>query len=207
MAVCDKRSSRHLALRWRSERCRGMRSRMQAPFDTVGAMCRRCCWVRDDHGGRQPEDATSQFGNLCWMALLCAERRLLSGKSAARVIPYCRRACLKMNVLPSRPSVDGCSINPEDHLYCAPLPVSRANTATVRGVCPAHFTPLLLGSLLIAPHATVERTRYQPRRYPPGLVIFVGGLILLATLPIDLQCGISAKSWYAGRVWLLSGSQ
>lgn len=72
------------------------------------------------------------------------------------------------------------------------------------------FTPWPLGIVLIAPHAgRWADTISAPAISTLGLVIFVVGLILLATLPAQtFNVGyLPAKSGMRNRVWLLSESQ
>jgi DHA2 family multidrug resistance protein-like MFS transporter len=71
------------------------------------------------------------------------------------------------------------------------------------------FTPWPIGIVLIAPHAgRWADTISAPLISTLGLMIFVGGLVLLATLPEILPHGISAcAAWFAGWVWLLPEPQ
>ncbi len=87
-----------------------------------------------------------------------------------------------------------------DHLYCATLPVSERIRLQSGSVCPAVYA-VAIRIVLIAPHAgRWADTISAPAISTLGLVIFVVGLILLATLPArpsmwdiclrSLVCGI-----------------
>ena len=70
MAVCDKRSSRHPRLTALAVRALPRDAiRMQAPFDTVGAILSALLLGSTIMAANSLQNATYQFGSLCWMAL------------------------------------------------------------------------------------------------------------------------------------------
>lgn len=105
-----------------------------------------------------------------------------------------------MNVLPSRPSRRWLLLSAVDHLYCATLPVSERIRLQSGSVCPAVYAVAIRDRADCAACRPLGGHDISPGDIHPGLVIFVVGLILLATLPArpsmwdiclrSLVCGI-----------------
>ena len=133
MAVCDKRSSRHPRLTAGGQSAAAGCDPYAGALRHPGRHIVGAAVGFDDHGGEQPTERYFSIRQPLLDGSRCAERHgFLSGKSAARVIPYCRRPCLKMNVLPSRPSRRWLLLSARGSPLLRYPSCFRANTATVR---------------------------------------------------------------------------
>lgn len=126
--------------------------RMQAPFDTVGAILSALLLGSTIMAANSLQNATSQFGSLCWMALAALSGMAFIWQIRRTGHPLLPPSMFKMNVLPSRPSRRWLLLSAVDHLYCATLPVSERIRLQSGSVCPAVYA-VAIRIVLIAPHA------------------------------------------------------
>ncbi len=210
MAVCDKRSSRHPRL------TAGGQSAAAGCDPYAGALRHRGRHIVgaavgfDDHGGEQPTERYFSIRQPLLDGSRCAERHgFYLANPPHGSSPYCRRACLKMNVLPSRPSRRWLLSSARDHLYCATLPVSERIRLQSGSVCPAVYAVAIrdradcaacrpLGGHDISPGDIHPGAGDICRRFDPA------GDVTRQTFNVGY---LPAKSGMRNRVWLLSESQ
>ncbi|CDL10525.1 FIG00731681: hypothetical protein [Klebsiella pneumoniae IS43] len=184
--------------------------RMQAPFDTVGAILSALLLGSTIMAANSLQNATSQFGSLCWMALAA-----LSGMAFIWQIRRTGHPLLPPSMFknerfyPRGLHVDGCFCQPGDHLYCATLPVSERIRLQSGSVCPAVYAVAIrdradcaacrpLGGHDISPGDIHPGAGDICRRFDPA------GDVTRQTFNVGY---LPAKSGMRNRVWLLSESQ
>ncbi len=117
---------------------------MQAPFDTVGAILSALLLGSTIMAANSLQNATSQFGSLCWMALAA-----LSGMAfiwqIRRTAPLLPPSMFKMNVYPRGLHVDGCFRQPWITFIALPF-LFQSEYGYSPVVSALLFTPWPLGS-------------------------------------------------------------
>lgn len=173
---------------------------MQAPFDTVGAILSALLLGSTIMAANSLQNATSQFGSLCWMALAALSGMAFIWQIRRTGHPLLPPSMFKMNVLPSRPSRRWLLLSAGITFIALPLPVSERIRLQSGSVCPAVYAVAIRDRADCAACRPLGGHDISPGDIHPGLVIFVVGLILLATLPASpsmwdiclrsLVCGI-----------------
>lgn len=182
---------------------------MQAPFDTVGAILSALLLGSTIMAANSLQNATSQFGSLCWMALAALSGMAFIWQIRRTGSPLLPPSMFKMNVLPSRPSRRWLLSSAVDHLYCATLPVSERIRLQSGSVCPAVYAVAIrdradcaacrpLGGQDISPGDIHPGAGDICRRFDPA------GDVTRQTFNVGY---LPAKSGMRNRVWLLSESQ
>ncbi len=107
-------------------------NRMQAPFDTVGAILSALLLGSTIMAANSLQNATSQFGSLCWMALAALSGMAFIWQIRRTGSPLLPPSMFKNDVLPSRPSRRWLLSSARGSPLLRYPSCFRANTATVR---------------------------------------------------------------------------
>lgn len=174
--------------------------RMQAPFDTVGAILSALLLGSTIMAANSLQNATSQFGSLCWMALAALSGMAFIWQIRRTGHPLLPPSMFKNERFTLAAFTSMVAFVSQDHLYCATLPVSERIRLQSGSVCPAVYAVAIRDRADCAACRPLGGHDISPGDIHPGLVIFVVGLILLATLPArpsmwdiclrSLVCGI-----------------
>ncbi len=136
---------------WRSELPRDA-IRMQAPFDTVGAILSALLLGSTIMAANSLQNATSQFGSLCWMALAALSGMAFIWQIRRTGHPLLPPSMFKNERFTLAAFTSMVAFVSRDHLYCATLPVSERIRLQSGSVCPAVYA-VAIRIVLIAPHA------------------------------------------------------
>ncbi len=175
--------------------------RMQAPFDTVGAILSALLLGSTIMAANSLQNATSQFGSLCWMALAALSGMAFIWQIRRTGHPLLPPSMFKNERFTLAAFTSMVAFVSQGITFIALPFLFQSEYGYSPVVSALLFTPWPLGIVLIAPHAgRWADTISAPAISTLGLVIFVVGLILLATLPArpsmwdiclrSLVCGI-----------------
>ncbi len=175
--------------------------RMQAPFDTVGAILSALLLGSTIMAANSLQNATSQFGSLCWMALAALSGMAFIWQIRRTGSPLLPPSMFKNERFTLAAFTSMVAFVSQGITFIALPFLFQSEYGYSPVVSALLFTPWPLGIVLIAPHAgRWADTISAPAISTLGLVIFVVGLILLATLPArpsmwdiclrSLVCGI-----------------
>ncbi|MFS4686320.1 MFS transporter [Klebsiella quasipneumoniae subsp. similipneumoniae] len=140
--------------------------RMQAPFDTLGAILSALLLGSTIMAANSLQNATFQFGSLCWMALAALSGMAFIWQIRRTGSPLLPPSMFKMNVLPSRPSRRWLLSSAGITFIALPF-LFQSGYGYSPVVSALLFTPWPLGIVLIAPHAGRWADTISARRYPP----------------------------------------
>ncbi|MGU3595042.1 MFS transporter [Klebsiella variicola] len=175
--------------------------RMQAPFDTLGAILSALLLGSTIMAANSLQNATNQFGSLCWMALAALSGMAFIWQIRRTDHPLLPPTMFKNERFTLAAFTSMVAFVSQGITFIALPFLFQSEYGYSPVVSALLFTPWPLGIVLIAPHAgRWADTISAPAISTLGLMIFVIGLILLATLPAgpsmwdiclrSLVCGI-----------------